>query len=180
MRFQRIGVATSLVLVSMLVTSAELSGAFARTSTVVCQAGWLTTRTGSAQGAAGTMYTTLTMQNRTGRACRLSGTPSAQPVFRSRSKLTRVGPLAQPMAFPGGGGTVVLKPHRFASVVIGVGDAGNYPAASCRPGRINGVVVVFRASVNRVRLVFTMPKTQVCTKLASTGISGIASGTKVP
>lgn len=170
-----------LVTVMLPLSIAESLPLPASASTVaLCQSSWLSGRTGSGDGAAGTIYTTLVIGNRATRPCRLSGTPSAQPVQRTVSKSTPIGPLASPMAFPGDGGTVVIKPHKSASVILGIGEASNYPVSSCKPARINGVVVTFHQAGHAVRLLFRLASTRVCTRLASTRISGIMAGTKAP
>ena len=129
-------------------------------------------------GAAGTIYWTLALTNRTSKACTLSGTPVAQPL-RSRTARIAVGPTAVAMRFAGRGSMVTIKPHATASVILGVGETSNYPVARCAPKKAGAVSATFTRGTSRTRLYFTLPIT-VCTKLSSTRISGIALGTKSP
>lgn len=179
MRSQRTVFRSALVLLA--VTGVVACGtASAVVAAPDCRASSLQVSTGASNGAAGTVYTTLVVRNRGADACRLSGTPSAQPVWHSGGKVTNVGPLAKALVFPGRGGTAVLQPNARASVILGIAEAGNYPKASCSAAAINGVVVTFRHLTVRTRVTFTLPKTMACRKLASTEISGIALGTKSP
>lgn len=179
MQAQRTLVRTGMLLLALF-ASVACGPATAVVAVPDCAPAALSVTTGASNGAAGTVYTTLVLRNRSSKACRLSGTPAAQPVLRTGTTVTSAGPLAKPIAFPSRGGSVVIRPGARASVILGVTEAGNYPKASCRPTDANAVVVTFRHLASRTRVTFVLPPTRVCSKLASTRISGIALGTKSP
>lgn len=157
-----------------------------------CHTSWLTPKMGRSSGAAGTTWYTLEIINHSKFSCSLSGTPVAMPGFQTYGMVPweNVGPRAGTAAFAGRGGVVLLLPGRVASIDLGVSTAANYPPTKCVPQTIGGVKVTFAASVPEavakikqpppVILAYFLPKQAVCTKLASTSITGIAMGTHFP
>ncbi len=83
-----------------------------------------------AGAAAGTAYYTLRLTNISGHSCSVYGYPgvsfvSGVPGHQIGSAAAR-NPLYSPV-------TVVLAARATAHALLGVGDAGNYPAARCHP-----------------------------------------------
>jgi hypothetical protein len=148
-----------------------------------CGASALATSLGRGSGAAGTEYVTLLITshvkgtNASTGWCTISGTPATQfgvpesVVFRS------VGPAATKLTFPGRGKTIVLKPGAVASVTIGVETAQNFRPSKCRMVNVSRVRLIFKSGAE---LFYTLRRTQVCTKLASTTTSGVVLGTRYP
>lgn len=147
-----------------------------------CDASALTLKLGRISGAAGTTWYTLEFVNHSKKSCSLSGTPIARPGFMSygMTPWVAVGPRSTTDRFAGRGGTVVIPPRETASVDLGVGTAANYPKSTCAPRFILGVQLSFASPARPTRFDFTLPKVAVCTKLASTSITGIALGTHFP
>lgn len=145
------------------------------TGAAACTTSALATTLGASSGAAGTIYWTLIVRNRSRRPCRLAGIPSVQPV-RSATSRVAVGPPATVAPMPGRGRTMTLRPNARASVVLGLGQTANYPTSRCRPMRAEAFVVTFRLGGSRATLVYSIKGSTVCTKLPSTRISGVAAG----
>ena len=164
--------------------SAALALASSAASTPApCAASALATSLGQSSGAAGTEYVTLRITSHVKGTnaltgwCTLSGTPATQfgvpegVVFRS------VGPAATKLTFAGRGKTVVIKPGAVASVTIGIETAQNFAPSKCQTANVSRVRLIFKSGA---QLFYTLPRTQVCTKLASTTTSGVVLGTRYP
>jgi hypothetical protein len=179
-------------IVALAVSSASLiltlgGGAFAGVGAAgaaagTCDASALTLKLGRTSGAAGTTWYTLEFVNHSKKSCSLSGTPIARPGFMTygMTPWEDVGPRSIRDKFARRGGTVVIAPVETASVDLGVGTAANYRKSTCAPQSILGVQLTFVTPARPARFDFTLPKTAVCTKLASTSITGIALGTHFP
>lgn len=131
---------------------------------------------GVTEGAAGTSYTTLILTNTSNRECRLEGVPTAQPVVGVDRKAVGTPSGENPM--PDRGGLVQLAPGEKASVIYGIATASNYPVDDCEPTTSDGVVVTFTLPQSSLAAYFALRDYDVCTKVVSTYISGIAAGTE--
>lgn len=169
------GVASAVPLASGPVVGGSVAGA----TTAICDASALTFKLGRFVGAAGSTWYTLEFVNHSSKSCSLSGTPIARPGFMTYGMVPweNVGPKASTAKFAGRGGTVVIAPSKVASVILSVATAENYLPSKCAPRSILGVQVTFSTPANRERFDFTLPRQAVCTKLASTSITGIGLGT---
>lgn len=147
-----------------------------------CTSTSLSPKVGNTGGAAGTTYINLKINNHSKTTCSLTGIPSAQTGFLSFSQtpFVAVGLPASKRIYPGRGGTVWLAPHATASVEFGISTAGNYLAKKCAVKNSYELQVTFNSGKSAVRLLYPLPKTQVCTKIANTFIAGVAQGTRFP
>ena len=142
---------------------------------------------GRSSGAAGTEYVTLRLENivkgtnASAGSCTLSGTPTTHfgnfvgsggvIVFRS------VGLAATKVAFANRGKIITLKPGEIASVTVGVETAQNFLPSKCHIANVSRVQLVFNTGAT---VYYTLHRTQVCTRLASTTTSGVVLGTRYP
>jgi len=181
------------VVVAMTLTvpvGASLALASGSAATLLpCNAAALTPSVGRGGAAGGTAYETLLLTNHVKGTnastgwCTLSGTPTTRfgnvlVKGTGIAEFVAVGPAATKLTIAGRGKTVTLKPGAVASVTVGIETAVNFePPSRCE-----------RANVSRVRLFFnhgvtfdyTLRRTQVCTKIASTTTSGVVLGTRYP
>jgi hypothetical protein len=168
------------VLLSIPWTGPLVGSRLASAATPTCYSSWLTAKLGRSSGAAGTSYITLEIVNHSASSCSLRGTPVALPGnVSSGAHWVSVGPQAVKVTYAGRGGLVVIRTGRVASVEFGVATAGNYSKNKCGPKAITGVEIIFSAK-SPVYLDYPLPRQAVCTKLASTSITGIALGTHFP
>jgi hypothetical protein len=183
-----LGVVVAMTLAVPVGASLALASSSAATI-LPCTASALTPTVGRGGAAGGTAYETLLLTSHVKGTnaltgwCTLSGTPTTEfgnDLVRGTgiAEFVAVGPAATKLTIAGRGKTVTLKPGAVASVTIGIETAVNFePPSRCH-----------RANVSRVRLVFdhgttfdyTLRRTQVCTKIASTTTSGVVLGTRYP
>ena len=151
-------------------------------ATITCHSSWLTSKIGRTGAETGTTYTTLEIVNHSGRACTLSGIPTAQPGFITYGmpSFEPVGPPAGAVSYAGRGKTVVIRAGKVASVEFAISTAANYPRHACAPRTISNVDVTFHVGRMAVKLGYPLPSQAVCTKLDSTSIYGIVLGTHFP
>jgi hypothetical protein len=127
---------------------------------------------GRANGAAGTIYYPIEFKNVGGTQCVVSGTPSLQPTTGALAGVAHifVGPRAKvvKLAAQGYGDPVRLAPGQSASASFGVSESGNYSASACVAKNAQSLSVGLATGNWWVRLSIS-----VCTKLASTSISGV-------
>jgi hypothetical protein len=142
----------------------------------------LSPKVGVTGGAAGTTYINLKIINHSKTKCSLTGIPKAQTGFLgfSQTPFVAVGLPASKRIYPRRGGTVWLAPHATASVEFGISNAGNYLARKCAAKNSYELQITYNSEKSAVRLLYPLPKTQVCTKLANTFIAGVALGTRFP
>jgi hypothetical protein len=159
-----------------------LGSAVAGAMTPTCHSSWLTPVLGRSGVAMGTTWYTLEIVNHSKSNCSLSGTPVARPGFLTYSMLpwANVGPRSDSASFAGRGGTVIIRSGKLASVSFGVSTALNYPPKECAPKFVSGVQLTFTKLTPSVSLDYFLPHQSVCTKLASTSVTGIALGTHFP
>jgi hypothetical protein len=89
----------------------------------------LNASTGASQGAAGTIYWTIDFTNIGGSTCTLYGYPGAS---LADSSATQIGAAATRSSTQSAT-VVTLASGAKANFVLGVGEAGNYPSATCQP-----------------------------------------------
>lgn len=137
----------------------------------------LTVSVGQSNGAAGTIYYPLVLLNPTSAACTISGIPTVQPTSRrtSGSSYSPVGPAARKLnlSAQGLGNPVRLAPNASASVAFGVSETGNYTPSDCVAKAAKSVTL----SIGAVHGIWTPMSISVCTKLASTSVSGVSPTT---
>jgi hypothetical protein len=138
-----------------------------------CTSASIKVAVGAASGAAGTIYYPLRFTNVGRVACAVSGIPSVQPTTGAQADVARVnvGPPARrlDMSSSGYGNPIRLAPGQRASAAFGVGETANYPPSACVPRNAQSLDIGL-AGVGGWWLAL---KTSVCTKLASTSISGV-------
>ena len=136
-----------------------------------CASASLVAKRGPSDGAAGTIYYHLRLINTGAVRCSLHGSLSAQPVVGAAH--TPVGPASRKIVLSGRGGVVTLAArHGVANALYGVVEAGNYSPTQCGAKNASGVVV----TLGTTKYYVAMPVQQVCVKLASTTITGLAPG----
>jgi hypothetical protein len=95
-----------------------------------CLVRYLNVSVANGQGTAGSVYVDLVFKNLNNQACTLYGYPGVS--FGAGTPVTQVGRPAD--RNPAVGSTLVtLQPGGHAYAVLQIGDAGNYPAATCQP-----------------------------------------------
>jgi hypothetical protein len=138
-----------------------------------CASGSIKVSVGAASGAAGTTYYPLRFTNIGTVACTVSGIPTVQPTSGAQENVARVnlGPPARAldMSSSGYGNPVRLAQGQRASAAFGVSQTANYPPSTC-VARNSRSLDIALASVGGWWLAL---KISVCTKLASTSISGV-------
>lgn len=141
-----------------------------------CSRSMLTVSFGPASGAAGTTYLPLRFTNVGGAPCVLSGTPTVQPLSGAQqsSPHVAIGPAARriDLSSQGSGNPVRLAPGDVASAPYGVVEALNYTPSQCVIKAVQSV----RIGLATVGTWWRPAAFSVCTKLASTTISGIVPG----
>ncbi|HUV58440.1 MAG TPA: DUF4232 domain-containing protein [Acidimicrobiales bacterium] len=141
-----------------------------------CSTSMLTVGFGPASGAAGTTYLPLRFTNVSATPCVLSGTPTVQPLSGAQrsSPHVAIGPAARliDLSSQGFGNPVRLAPRDVASAPYGVVEALNYPSSRCAIKTVQSV----RIGLAHVGTWWLPAAFSVCTKLASTTISGIVPG----
>lgn len=128
---------------------------------------------GPANGAAGTIYLPLRLTNVGSTACTIAGIPAAQSLSGAtlHSVHRAIGPRARSidMSANGNGNPIRLMPGGVASAAFGVVETGNYTPSQCRAKTIQSLRVGLASGAN-----WWVPASfSVCTRLASTTISGV-------
>jgi uncharacterized protein DUF4232 len=100
-------------------------------STAACTTKDLRTHLGSAQGAAGSVYQVIDFTNISTSACTLYGYPGVA-MTRGKTPGTQIGQAAS-RSSAAAARLVTLHPGGTASAVLRIAQAGDYPAAKCRP-----------------------------------------------
>ncbi|NNN02048.1 MAG: DUF4232 domain-containing protein [Acidimicrobiaceae bacterium] len=126
-----------------------------------------------ANGAAGTIYLPLRFTNVSSSPCSISGIPEVQTLSgRTRNAAhATVGPAARKLNLSASGpGTAIrLMPGETASAAYGVTETGNYTPSRCLAKTVQSLRVRFKSGAN-----WWQPASfLVCTRLASTSISGV-------
>jgi hypothetical protein len=95
-----------------------------------CLVRYLNGSVGASQGTAGSTYVDLVFKNLNNQPCTLDGYPGVS--FGAGTPVQQLGQPADrnPQATPQ---KVTLQPGGYAYAVLQIGDAGNYPAATCQP-----------------------------------------------
>ncbi len=136
-----------------------------------CTAANLTVQIGASNGTAGTIYYDLRLSNKSAQKCTLHGIPRAQAVFGPAHR--PIGPKSTSNKLGGRGALVAIIAHGgVANAQWGVVEAGNFTPSTCLQKNANGVVV----TAGSTSYYFKLPTIAVCTKRASTTISGFALG----
>lgn len=141
-----------------------------------CTVSMLGVTFGPASGAAGTTYLPLRFTNVSATPCVISGTPTVQPLSGAQqsSPHVAIGPAARQidLSSQGFGNPVRLAPRDVASSPYGVVEAHNYTPSQCGIKTVQSI----RVGLARVGTWWLPAAFSVCTKLASTTISGVIAG----
>ena len=95
-----------------------------------CPSSGLRVSLGSASGAAGSVYRYIEFKNVSATSCTLYGIPGVSLLGGSPARQIGAAATRAPNSRPS---LVALAPGGTASALLRVTDAGNYPAATCRP-----------------------------------------------
>ena len=101
-----------------------------------CATASLTPSLGSPEGAAGTVFYPLILQNSGSSACSMSGYPGVSFIAGSDNHLVGAAATQEPET----AGTVVIDPGQATSANLGIVNAGNFPA-DCNPAPVSGLQV---------------------------------------
>ena len=95
-----------------------------------CLTRYLNGSIGTTQGAAGSVYVDVVFKNLDNKPCTLDGYPGVS--FGAGTPVHQIGQPADrdPLVSPK---LVTLQPGGHAYAVLQIGDAGNYPASTCKP-----------------------------------------------
>lgn len=141
-------------------------------TTTRCQSSSLQVSIGPAQGTAGTTYLPLLFRNRGTVPCVVSGVPTVQPEVVTSSKTRHpLGAKARliDLSASGSGQAIRLVPGGIASAPFGVVETGNYTSSQCVARTVSGIEISLMSGSN-----WWIPaQFSVCTRLASTTISGL-------
>ncbi|WP_157436343.1 DUF4232 domain-containing protein [Actinospica robiniae] len=121
-------------------TSANSGGggggqATANTASSTCSVRYLNGTVGASQGTAGSVYVNIVFKNLNTTACTLYGYPGVsfgKGGPGTGATLTQVGAPADKNAAVAKK-VITLQPGGYAYAILQVGDAGNYPSATCTP-----------------------------------------------
>lgn len=114
-------------------TTASPTGSPSTTAgTTACATSQLHVYTNNSNGAAGTIYYDLIFTNTSATACTLSGYPGVSFVTAASDSGSQVGSDAKrnsvyPVA------TITVAPGARAHALLGIAEAGNFPASDCNP-----------------------------------------------
>ena len=170
-RYAIVAIAASVALTGLSYISNMAGAVSPRVTSPPCAATNLVAKRGPSDGTAGTIYYHLRLINEGAASCSLHGSVSAQPVVGTTH--TPVGPTSRRIVLTGRGAVVTLAAHHgVANALYGVVEAGNYSPSQCGAKNASGVVVTLGGN----RYYFALPTQQVCVKLASTTITGLAPG----
>lgn len=164
-----------LSILTMLFSDAAVAAA-AQPTIPTCLARDFVVSIGSAGGAAGTQYTNLIFKKHFLGTCRIKGIPTAQPVLGAKE--VKVGPLSVKDTASDMGGWITLAGYgATASVQFATVTAANYPKAKCAPKFFDGVVLIFPVwKGTNSHQYFPLKKNALCTKISSTRVSAVVSG----
>ncbi len=110
--------------------TATSSGSPAATTT--CATSQLHVYTGNSNGAAGTIYYDLIFTNTSATACTLTGYPGVSFVTAPNESGSQVGADGKRNSvYPVH--TITVAPGASAHALLGIAEAGNFPASSCNP-----------------------------------------------
>jgi Protein of unknown function (DUF4232) len=87
---------------------------------------------GQSNGAAGTIYYNIDFTNTSSRSCFVQGYPGVSLVSAGDGSGSQIGADAKRQPGPAGH-QIVLAPGQTANAALGIAEAGNFPAASCKP-----------------------------------------------
>lgn len=167
------------VSVVVLAAGLVLSSGVALTATAApatprCASESLAMSVGQSDGTAGTVYYPLVFTNVTKQSCTVEGTPAV----RASTGINSMGGLflGRPALVVNKGvarygDQITLRPGQRASAAFGVVDTGNFTPATCVAKNASSVSVSFMG-----RLYWGALRFSVCTKRASTTISGVVRG----
>ena len=114
-------------------------------SSSTCLPRYLNASVADAQGTAGSTYVDIVFKNLNNQACTLDGYPGVS--FGAGTPVAQVGQPAgrQATVSPA---TVTLQPGGHAYAVLQIGDAANYPAATCQPTATTWLQVIAPNTTN--------------------------------
>lgn len=126
------------------------------------------------QGAAGTIYYNLNFTNISGTHCVLQGYPGVSLVTAGSNAGSQIGADAKrdavtPVA------AITLPPGRIAHAVLGVSQAGNYPASRCQPVTAHWLKVFPPDQYTAAYVKFTV-RTCASTAVETLHITAISAG----
>ena len=137
-----------------------------------CPTSALSLRVGPANGTAGTIFYPLIITNTSASACDVLGTPHVQPTTGSLANVAHlfVGPASRTVNVAGEGRVIRLAPRGRASANFGEVESGNFTPSACVAKDAQSLSIGFDGIEWWVAF-----KSTVCTKLASTTISGVVA-----
>ncbi|HXO10723.1 MAG TPA: DUF4232 domain-containing protein [Solirubrobacteraceae bacterium] len=128
-----------------------------------CTTSALKVSLGPANGTAGTTFYPLKFVNTSKTSCTMSGYPGVSAVTSSGKQIGNAAKRIQTKFR-----TVTLAPGKQQSASIGIVDAGNFPAASCKPVTAAGLKVF---PPNQGKSVILNKKFSTCSSTATTSLT---------
>jgi hypothetical protein len=123
-----------------------------------CPTRYLKATVGLTQGAAGSVYITLDFTNISNAPCTLYGYPGVS--LAGGTPVTQIGPGAD-RSTTTAKKLVTLAPGAVANALLRIGEAGNYPAATCGPKAATYLQIFPPNQTTPIYLAF---KTTACSK----------------
>jgi Protein of unknown function (DUF4232) len=123
-----------------------------------CPTRYLKATVGSTQGAAGSVYITLDFTNISNAPCTLYGYPGVS--LAGGTPVTQIGPGADRSSVTAKK-LVTLAPGAVANALLRIGEAGNYPSATCGPKPATYLQIFPPNQTTPIYLAF---KTTACSK----------------
>jgi len=111
-------------------TASGGNGNNANSGLSTCLVRYLNGSVGASQGTAGSIYVDILFKNLDNHACTLKGYPGVS--LGAGTPVTQVG-LPANRSTQSSAPLVTLQPGGYAYAVLQIGDAGNYPPATCLP-----------------------------------------------
>lgn len=112
--------------------SPSSSGSATPTGPAECTTADLKVARGQSNGAAGTIYYNIDFTNTSSSSCFLQGYPGVSLVSAGDGSGSQIGADAKRTAVTPSR-QIVLAPGQTANAALGVAEAGNFPASSCKP-----------------------------------------------
>jgi hypothetical protein len=139
-----------------------------------CTTSGLHVSVGSSQGAAGTIYYNIDFANVSSSRCILLGFPGVSLVSAGSSAGSQIGADSKRNA-AGAAHPITLTPGQTAHAVLGIAEAGVFPASRCRPVTAHWLKVFPPDQTVAAYLSFT---TQTCasTSVPTMHVSAISTG----
>lgn len=153
-------------------------GASANAAPSTCSVRYLNGTLGSSQGTAGSVYVNIVFKNLNTTACTLYGYPGVsfgKGGPGTGTTLTQVGAPADKNAAVAKK-VITLQPGGYAYAILQVGDAGNYPSATCDPTPTTYLMVYPPNTTNQLYIPY---KSTACasTSVVTMHVEAVEAGT---